>query len=540
MDDTMKHGHVIPGWLLLFGCVLCMQVSAEAQSTVQVQTDAGPVVGQSADGVSVFKAIPFAAPPVGELRWREPQPVTPWDKPRDCTQFSARCPQPEFPDRPWLGEAGAMSEDCLYLNVWTPAAHNKPLPVMVWIHGGGFTLGAGTLKFYDGTSFAKQGVVLVTINYRLGPFGFFGHPALTSESPHHVSGNYGLLDQIAALQWVQRNIAHFGGDPKCVTIFGESAGSVAVTCLMASPQAKGLFHRAIAESGTGASIRQHLADANGPVKSLQDTGKEIADKLGIDRDDDNVLTKLRQVSAEQLLNTTDPQVIMAKRGGIKFGPVIDGYVLPENPQQVFAEGKQNAVPLLIGSNGADGVLHGSAIPVRRVAGYRWLINRIFKDHADQILKLFPVNDNDDIEKAKIDLMTISAFAAPSRRFANLMQTVKTPAYLYHFTRVSPGARRAHVGAAHGAEIPYVFGNFGHSLNYDRDDQKLAKLMQQYWINFAATGNPNGPNLPNWPAYRSSSDMTMQLDVAAKAVEHLNKQACDVFDQVNAELFDDAQ
>ncbi len=512
--------------LLVFMC----NAMVKAQDTVTIKTNAGPVVGEVSDGIRVFKGIPYAAPPVGDLRWRAPQAVAPWQSPRQCQNFSSRCPQPDVSDRPWLGKAGPMDEDCLYLNVWAPSDVKKPLPVMVWIHGGGFTIGAGSLDFYEGKAFAKEQVVLVTINYRLGPFGFFGHEALAKESPNHVSGNYGLLDQIAALQWVQRNIQSFGGDPNCVTIFGESAGSVAVTCLMVSPLAKGLFHRAIAQSGTGTSIYQQLNEPHKRSKSLHATGNVLADKLGIDASDTDALAKLRNVSAQKLLEISNPQLISQGLQGTKFGPVIDGYVLPANPGKMFANGQQHPIPLMIGSNQQDGILHASALPIRRVQGYKWILNRLFGKDGPAVFDLFPAKTNDDIKQAKLDLMTVSAFAAPSRRLAAAMQNVATPAYLYEFTRISPAAKRKGLGAVHGAEIVYLFDTFGHPTGYDQTDHQLANQMRTYWINFATTGNPNGSNLPHWPTY-DVTDQHMQFGDTSQAGKHLYKQACDIFDRV---------
>ncbi len=518
--------------VLLVVLLSVFSVNARAQVTVNITS--GPIVGQTLAGepaVNVFKGIPYAAPPVGNLRWREPQPVTAWNTPRDCTSFAPRCPQPDVSDRPWLGEAGPMDEDCLYLNIWAPEKVDKPLPVMVWIHGGGFTIGASSLRFYDGLTLAQQGVVLVSLNYRLGPFGFFGHPALTAESDHHISGNYGLLDQIAALHWVQNNIAQFGGDPKRVTIFGESAGSVAVTCLMASPLSKGLFHRAIAQSGTGTSLHQHLDQSHSRGQSLHKIGITLASKFGIQGDDVNALKALREVSAEQLLKVSDPQLISQGLKGTKFGPVIDGYVLTGNPGELFAQGKQHAVPLMIGANAQDGILHASTLPIKRVRGYEWIIKRMFKQDAPEILALFPAQTNHDVSSALLDLMTVSAFVAPSRRLAAAMQNVNSPAYLYHFSRVSPGAKRAGVGAAHGAEIPYVFNTFKNNRTYDQTDHELADVMRQYWVNFAATGNPNADGLASWPAYTPDTDEHMDFGKTATVGKNLHKQACDLFDKI---------
>lgn len=515
---------------VLFILSLCI-TSTYAQTTITVTTDAGDVVGKQTDNAMVFKGIPYAAPPVGDLRWKAPQPVTPWQTPRDCDEFASRCPQPDVSDRPWLGKSGPMSEDCLYLNVWAPAKADKPLPVMVWIHGGGFTIGAGSLAFYDGMQLAKQGVVLVTINYRLGPFGFFGHRALADESPDHVSGNYGLMDQIAALQWVKKNIHQFNGDPNRVTIFGESAGSVSVTCLMVSPLAKGLFHRAIAESGTGTSIHQQLDTSKLIGESLHVMGEKIAAKLRIRGSDADAVKALRSVSAEDLLKASNPEIVMKKTGN-KFGPVIDGYVLPDNPGVLFAQGKQHPVPLMIGSNGEDGILHGSSLPIQHVRGYRWVLNRLFGEDGNRVFELFPAKTDDELKQAKIDLLTVTGFVAPSRRLANLMHKVDTPAYLYHFTRVSPAAKRANIGAAHGAEIVYIFDSFGNPTGYDQTDHQLADVMRHYWINFASNGNPNGKDLPHWPAY-DSSDQHMNFGDTAQVGTHLHKEACDIFDRVAA-------
>jgi para-nitrobenzyl esterase len=491
-----------------------------------VKLAAGLVTGLTVGEVRVYKGVPFAAPPIGDLRWRPPQPVAPWEGVRACAEFGPWCPQPKS----IIGAPGGerQSEDCLYLNVWTaaPTATAK-LPVMVWIHGGGCTTGSGAAATYDGAVLARQGVVLVTLNYRLGPFGYLAHPLLSKESPHDVSGNYGMLDQIAALQWVRDNIAAFGGDPGCVTVFGESAGALSLCRLMVSPLAKGLFQRAIAESGGAQGRNAHLREPRNHLEPAEAVGVGIARTLGCDREP-GVLLALRAVSAERLLTASDPaQGLYGK--GITFGPVVDGWAIPDDPDRLFAAGRQHDVPFLLGTTADEGTLFLAQIPVRRVVGYESMIRSRFGTEAEEILRLFPCPDDASVKAAFSRLTTVTAFVAPARFLARCMAACQSKAYLYHFTRVPPGAGLLGMGATHGSEIAYVFGNL--RPLHGRVDRQLSAAMSAAWVRFARSGDPNGADLPTWPAYTSAGDQHLEFGDQIRVGSGLHKEACDLLDRL---------
>jgi para-nitrobenzyl esterase len=433
-------------------------------------------VAGSMSEVRVYKGIPFAAPPVALLRWRAPQPAPHWEGVRKAEQFGPAC----LPNGS-ANTSPAPSEDCLYLNVWTAAkSASEKRSVMVWIYGGAFNVGSGAQPDYDGDALAKKGVVVVTFNYRLGAFGFFAHPELTKESDRNASGKYGLMDQLAALQWVQRNIAAFGGDPKKVTIFGESAGSMSVSDLVASPQAKGLFVRAIGESGAwmGLSIvpMRTLADA-------EQAGVKAAEDLNA-----RSLAELRLVPAEALGKLV--------RG---TGAVTDGWVLPQDPTKIYALGKQNPVPVLVGSNKDEGTFFLQAATAQRFTAQ---IRGRFGDLADAFLKLYPAGTDEEATASQLAAFRDEAGWAMRNWARTQMKTAKTKAYLYYFIHEPPaapngkGPRRR--GATHTAEIPYVFENQG-TRPWTDVDKQLAQTMSSYWVNFAMTGDPNGSGLPQWPA-----------------------------------------
>lgn len=490
-----------------------------------VTTSNGPISGVERDRVRVFKGIPFAAPPVGELRWKPPQPVKPWTDARDCSAFGPSCPQPKS----MLGlPLEKNSEDCLYLNVWTASKNaNDKLPVMFWIHGGGCTTGSGSQPSYDGTALAHLGVVVVTINYRLGPFGYFAHPLLSKESPQGVSGNYGHLDQIAALQWVQKNIAAFGGDPNCVTIFGESAGALSVCRLMISPQAKGLFHRAIAQSGGAHGRNRPLREKCGLQSPMEAEGERIAAALGCD-----TLEALRAKSADELLAASNPtQGLYGK--GTRFGPIVDGWTIPEDAGEMFAAGKQHDVPFMVGSNADEGTLFLKQMPVQHVAGYKLTVKTLFGKQADKLLELLPCESDDDLKAAFSRFSTVTSFVAPARMLARSMAKKESPAFLYHFTRVSPGGKRSGLGATHAAEISYVFGTLRTPAHVEKD-RELSKVMMACWVQFAKTGNPNGDALPNWPPYKAATDEHLEFGDEVRVGHGLYKEACDLLEKVVTE------
>ena len=450
-----------------------------------VRLDTGVVSGVPASNpeVRVFKGVPFAAPPVGALRWKPPQPAAHWEGVRKADQFSSTCTQPPRTGNslllPTAKRLGETSEDCLYLNVWTAAKSSRErLPVMVYIHGGGYRDGSGSALVFDGEAFAKKGVVLVTTNYRLGIMGFFAHPELTKESDYHASGNYGLMDQMAALQSVQKNIAGFGGDKNRVTVFGQSA-SGSVLALMASPLTKGLFQRAIGESG-------------GPPMGHNRTRKDAEDsgvKLG-------TLAELRAKPAATLLAS----------GGT--GPIADGWFLPEDESAIFRQGKQNDVALMVGSNAEEANVLGRPVPA---AQYIEQTKQRYGSLADAYLKFYPAGSED---QAKASQMTIlnDSMAWQMRTWAKWQaHTGKSKAYLYYFTRQPPPDAPIK-GAAHDAELYYVFHNLNlYPQQWAEWDRRLEEIISSYWVNFATRGDPNGSGVPRWSAYNESQgDRVMVL------------------------------
>lgn len=518
---------------LALGAVGCGSPSLE-----EVQLDSGPVKGVKEEGQGkelwVFKGIPYAAPPVGELRWKPPQPVAPWKEVRLCDSFGPSCPQPPQSGTFYL-EVGSTSEDCLYLNVWTPAKSAKErLPVMVWIHGGSFETGSGSMQVYDGTNLAAKGVVVVTINYRLGPLGFLAHPALSAESAQGVSGNYGLLDQIAALQWVQRNIAAFGGDPARVTVFGESAGAISILDLLVSPLAQGLFSRAISESGIlldagfGVSTTGALAEAEA-------AGERFAALLGIESSGgagaSEVAAKLRAKTPEELVAAAtkfDEEAGLLQEG-LTWKPVADGYVLPDLPTKLWAAGKQQPVPLLLGTTADEGNLFTSGVSMS-ADEFKQRMKVIFGDYAEEALALYPIAESSDVASVFSRMLTEMGFASTARFAARMMSAV-APTYLYQFTRVPFGNP---LGAFHGVEIPYVFGNldmFSLLGTIEQRDRDLSATIMGYWTRFATAGDPNGEDAPTWPRYDPGSDQHLELGDSVKVGSGLYKAACDLADRM---------
>ena len=473
------------------------------------------------NGVRSFKGIPFAAPPVGDLRWREPQPVAKWSGVRKADEFGPRCMQRTGPGADYWFRGAAPSEDCLYLNVWTPAkSARERLPVLVYIYGGGFQNGDGSEPRYDGAAMAAKGIVALTLNYRLGVFGFFAHPELTSESPNRASGNYGFLDQAAALQWVQRNIVQFGGDPKRVTIAGESAGSISVSALMASPVSKSLIAGAIGESGALISTL--------PPRSLAETesdGQKIAAAAGA-----TALKALRAMTAAQIMEK------LAGGPGMRFRPNLDGYFLPKTLAEIFAAGQQAKVPLLAGSNteeqGARAIL-GQSEPTPD--NFAAAVKRLYAAHADAVLKVYPASTPEQVLQAATDLASARFIGHGTWKWGELhLQTGGKPVYRYMYARPRPAytppgqtpsappAPRPGPsiprGAAHSAEIQYAMGNLPIDPRYawTPDDYKVSEILQTYFVNFIKTGNPNGPGLPQWPAYTSPGYHRMRIDVTTAA------------------------
>jgi para-nitrobenzyl esterase len=482
------------GLILAFGT---LAVPAWAAPGPVVMIHSGKLEGVAETGPSpllIFRGIPFAAPPVGDLRWRDPQPVVPWSGMRDATQFGPRCmQQPLFSDM--MFRSPAPSEDCLYLNVWTPAkldgSRQHKLPVLVYIYGGGFMAGDSSEKRYDGASLARRGIVVVTMNYRLGVLGFFSHPELTASSPHHASGNYGLLDQVAALKWVKRNIPAFGGDPSHITVGGESAGSMSVSALMASPLSRGMIAGAIGESG---AMMANLTPP--PLVEAERKGAAFAQSLGAP-----TLAALRAMPADKLL------AAQGAAHDMSFGAVIDGYFLTEPPSATFAAGKAARVPLLVGSNSQEGsaqALIGDEPPT--VANYRAALDRQFGEEADALFALYPARTDADVLPAATALMSDRFIALATWKWFDLQRRIGAPTYYYYFARVRPrfvgdtSGSPPPWGAVHSAEIEYALGNLDANPRYlwTEDDRKVSSRMSAYFANFIKTGDPNQAGLPVWP------------------------------------------
>ena len=496
-------------------------VSDVAVDRAVVDVTRGRISGSPVTDTEVwaYTGVPFAAPPVGELRWRPPQPVEPWTEVRDATVFGPACLQPLRPVDHFYGQmVDEMEEDCLYLNVWTAAHPDDRVPVMVWIHGGGLSSGHGGEATYDGTALAERGVVLVTINYRLGPLGYLAHPLLAAESEHNASGNYGTLDQVAALTWVRDNVAAFGGDPGRVTIFGESAGSWSVNHMMATPLASGLFHQAIGESGGGFGSFG-TAYARSETEAL---GQQFADTL---------LGKDTSVSLDALRAKTGEEV-MASRGEERFSPNVDAWVFPDTIYNIFAAGAQNDVPVIVGSNADEG--SGRREPTT-VADYRASAHRDYGDLAERFLANYPAKTDAEAVAGRMGTYTDGSFGWEMRTWARMMETVSSNAYYYFFSRVAPGPVADRSGAFHAAEIIYVFDNLGKSpypyanRDYDATDHQVSDVMASYWVNFATTGDPNGEGLPVWPIYTREADAALEFGDTVEVRTGIRKGRLDFMD-----------
>ncbi|QJD79409.1 carboxylesterase/lipase family protein [Spirosoma rhododendri] len=481
-----------------------LAVSPSAKDEPVVQVTGGRITGvpNRAGDVYSYKGIPFAAPPVGVLRWKAPQPVVPWSGVRRADAFGPSPVQGEpNPFGPWSAEylipKAPISEDCLYLNVWTSTQAARKKPVLVWIYGGGFGSGGSGVPIYDGEATAPKGIVFVSVNYRVGPFGFFAHPELTRESSNQASGNYGLMDQIAALKWVQQNIARFGGDPANVTIAGQSAGSMSVNCLVASPLAKGLFTKAIAQSGA------RFATPYPSLREAEADGQKTAQALGA-----STLAELRALPAEALL----------KQSQAMRGPIIDGYVLPASIAQLFADRKQNPVSLLTGWNEDEGLAFG---PQKSAADYKAQLDQQYGSRAETMLRYYPAGSDAEAAQSQRNIARDRTFGAQNYQWAVTQAQQRLPVYVYRFTRKVPATGEyASYGAFHTAEVPYAYDNLRFIDKQLRPlrpaDDQLARAIATYWANFIKTGNPNGSGLPHWPAFSAPNDSIMQLDTVIRA------------------------
>jgi para-nitrobenzyl esterase len=523
--------------LLLAGRIANTQ--APAVSAPKVTIASGVLEGiYSGPGRSdvAFLGIPYAAPPIGNLRWRPPQPASNWSGIRSAKQFSPACPQ--FPSAWWPEMAGrerlGTSEDCLYLNIWTtdlPVATKQS--VMVWIHGGGNVEGSSQVPLIE-PALARKGVVVVSVEYRLGVLGFLAHPALTAESPHHSSGNYGLLDQIAALEWVRHNIAAFGGDPNSVTIFGESSGAEDICHLLASPLGAGLFHNAILESGVCLdSVYSALTKPldyygnHGPGEAL---GVRLSSALGI-ANDANALASLRALAPDKLLEAAH------NLESADFGVVVDGWVVQNQPAISFKTRRQAQVPVLVGSNANETTVFGKPSPLattdsrpRNIAQYRqWLANE-FREFASAVWKVYPATSDAEVGSVFLRMQTDYDFGFGSYALAKAMSDEGQPAYLYYFTYVGRDPFAA-LGAFHSEELMFIGDTYWKSWAPNSDDEKLSEIMEDYWVQFAKSGNPNRRGLPEWPLYKQKSGRCMELgrEVKSRSIPHKNGYA--VFERI---------
>jgi para-nitrobenzyl esterase len=479
----------------LLAIVLILGISAFTKKQPgQIKVEGGIIQGTVTEDLTIYKGIPFAAPPVGELRWKAPQPAPKWKGVKLTREYAPAAFQGGNPP-------SGKSEDCLYLNVWTPAKSAKDkIPVLVWIYGGGFSFGSTAEPGYNGRNLAKKGVVLVSIAYRVGQLGFLAHPGLSAENPNHVSGNYGILDQIAALQWIKKNIAAFGGDPDKVTIFGESAGGISVSMLCASPLTKELFHGAISQSGGSFGPPRPTTFPGENMKTLQQAegdGKSYAQKVGV-----SSIAELRKIAADKL------PMGMGMGGG---WPITDGYVIPDDQYRLYEAGKYNDIPVLIGYNSDEGASFSrEKTPDEFVAG----VKARYGKFADELIKVYPPGEN-SVPKTARDLARDAAFGWQTWIWARLQaKTGKSKVFYYYFDQhpdYPKESPRYGFGSPHGQDVAYVFMNLDKSNpQTTKSDLEISEAMGTYWTNFAKYGDPNGKEVPEWPAFSDSNPVVMYL------------------------------
>jgi para-nitrobenzyl esterase len=531
--------------LLMTGCVATSESANQPDATVhaspgiEVATPAGMLRGELNDAgdVRVFRGIPYAAPPVGERRWRPPSDPAPWQGVRPANRFGASCWQV-------TGDDGSIyskgitdpSEDCLYLNVFTPAGADRPLPVMVWFHGGGNTAGTGSSAIFDGSTLARLGAVVVTINYRLGAFGFLAHPALTDESPERSSGNYGLLDQIAALRWVRDAIAGFGGDPGRVTIFGQSAGSWDVCALMTSPLSAGLFHRAIGQSGQCLQFATRL-DGSGAA-SAHATGIEAARRLGVEGSGAPALAALRMVEARTVFDTL--------RGRVPATPIVDGWVLPVPPREAFGAGRFHRVPLIVGTMANETTAASESQRTREA--YAAMLETRFGASAGRVREAYADLETQSIAAAAAAVQTDAGQTRGAREWARAVDAAGGDVRVYWFRHAPPAFRLYRddpaftvpegprgLGAYHSGDLAYVFGNVGRvGTGWNAVDDQIARTMSAYWVQFARSGDPNAAALPAWPRFRKDDEQVLEIADRIAAGPHPRRVRLDVLEAATRE------
>ncbi|WP_293942859.1 MULTISPECIES: carboxylesterase/lipase family protein [unclassified Sphingobacterium] len=532
---------IFTGFFLVCSTFLFSQNSILTENSAvspTVTTSLGAVQGTSDSAVDAFKGIPYAAPPIGELRWRAPQPVKPWKGVRDASKFCADCAQAGWP-RASDKIRENTSEDCLFLNLWRPssATKNAKLPVMVWIYGGGFVGGGSSYATTSGDNFAKQGVILVSFNYRLGRLGHFGFPALSKDHPEEPKGSYAYMDQIAALKWIKKNIAFFGGDPNNVTIFGESAGGVSVHSLLTIPAAQGLFHKAIIESGggrdgvlTGRPIRAENADPYYPV-SAETIGINFARKHGIEGTDAAALKKLRTLSVEAIIDGGKE----SQNGSIIYpGPILDGKLVVETPESIYTDQRQPAIPIIIGSNSAE-------VPAGFVnAQSKEEFFAKFTPYSEEARNVYDPDGTKSLAELLTMLNTDKVWAEPARFTARAFSANGTDTYIYLFDYVQTALQQEFAyGAPHASEIPYVFNNLSGRNNVDltETDRKVASMLNKYWVNFAKTGNPNSNGIAKWEKFTEQNDTLLEIrrDGSAVSVPDPKKQRLDVMEKATKDI-----